>query len=57
MKRTYVYVDGEFVERKKDAKGRYHYVMPDIVPYKSIRRQDGYLPLGTPTPPQGKQLH
>ena len=36
MKRTYVYVDGEFVERKKDAKGRYHYVMPDIVPYKSM---------------------
>ena len=36
MRRTYVYVDGEFVERKKDAKGRYHYVMPDIVPYKSM---------------------
>jgi hypothetical protein len=36
MKRTYVYVDGEFVERKKDSKGRYHYVMPDIVPYKSM---------------------
>lgn len=36
MKRTYVYVDGDFVERKKDSKGRYHYVMPDIVPYKSM---------------------
>ena len=36
MKRTYVYIDGEFVERKKNAKGRYHYVMPDIVPYKSM---------------------
>ena len=36
MKRTYVYVDGEFVERKKDSKGRYHYVMPDITPYKSM---------------------
>ena len=36
MKRTYVYVDGEFVERKKDSKGRYHYVIPDIVPYKSM---------------------
>jgi hypothetical protein len=36
MKRTYVYIDGEFVERKKDAKGRYHYVVPDIVPYKSM---------------------
>ena len=36
MKRTYVYVDGEFVERKKDSKGRYHYVMPDIQPYKSM---------------------
>ena len=36
MKRTYVFIDGEFVERKKDAKGRYHYVMPDIVPYKSM---------------------
>jgi hypothetical protein len=29
-------MDGEFVERKKDAKGRYHYVVPDIVPYKSM---------------------
>ena len=36
MKRTYVFIDGEFVERKKDAKGRYHYVMPDIQPYKSM---------------------
>lgn len=36
MKRTYVMVDGEFVERKKDSKGRYHYVMPDIQPYKSM---------------------
>jgi hypothetical protein len=36
MKRTYVFVDGEFVERKKDSKGRYHYVQPDIVPYKSM---------------------
>ena len=36
MKRTYILVDGEFVERKKDAKGRYHYVIPDILPYKSM---------------------
>ena len=36
MKRTYVYIDGEFVERKKDSKGRYHYVQPDITPYKSM---------------------
>lgn len=36
MKRTYVYMDGEFVERKRDSKGRYHYVMPDIQPYKSM---------------------
>lgn len=36
MKRTYIMIDGEFVERKKDAKGRYHYVMPDIQPYKSM---------------------
>jgi len=36
MKRTYVYLDGEFVERKKDSKGRYHYVQPDITPYRSM---------------------
>jgi hypothetical protein len=36
MKRTYILVDGEFVERKKDEKGRYHYVVPDITPYKSM---------------------
>jgi hypothetical protein len=36
MKRTYVMVDGEFVERKRDSKGQYHYVMPDIQPYKSM---------------------
>jgi len=36
MKRTYVYIDGEFVERKKDSKGRYHYVQADIQPYKSM---------------------
>ncbi len=36
MKRTYVFVDGEFVERRKDAKGQYHYVQPDIQPYKSM---------------------
>jgi hypothetical protein len=36
MKRTFVYMDGEFIERKKDAKGRYHYVIPDIQPYKSM---------------------
>ena len=36
MKRTYVYMDGEFVERKRDSKGRYHYVQPDIQPYKSM---------------------
>ena len=36
MKRTYVYMDGEFVERKRDSKGRYHYVQSDITPYKSM---------------------
>ena len=36
MKRTYVLVNGEFVERKKDAKGRFHYVQNDITPYKSM---------------------
>ena len=36
MKRTYVMVDGEFVERKRDSKGRYHYVQGDIQPYKSM---------------------
>jgi hypothetical protein len=36
MKRTYVLVDGEFVERKKDSTGRYHYVQQDIQPYKSM---------------------
>ena len=36
MKRTYVYIDGEFVERKRDAKGHYHYIIPDIQPYKSM---------------------
>jgi hypothetical protein len=36
MKRTYVLVDGEFVERKKDSTGRYHYVQQDIRPYKSM---------------------
>ncbi len=36
MKRTYVYLDGEFVEKKRDEKGRLHYVMPDIQPYKSM---------------------
>jgi hypothetical protein len=36
MKRTYVLIDGEFVERKRDKSGRYHYVMPDIQPYKSM---------------------
>jgi len=29
-------MDGEFVERKKDSKGRYHYVQGDIAPYKSM---------------------
>lgn len=36
MKRTFVYLDGEFVERKRDSQGRYHYVLPDIQPYKSM---------------------
>jgi tRNA U34 5-carboxymethylaminomethyl modifying enzyme MnmG/GidA len=36
MKRTYVYVDGEFVERKRGKDGRYHYIIPDIQPYKSM---------------------
>jgi len=36
MKRTYVMVDGEFVERKRDERGRHHYILPDIAPYKSM---------------------
>lgn len=36
MKRTYVYIDGQFVERTRDSKGQYHYVQPDIQPYKSM---------------------
>jgi hypothetical protein len=36
MKRTYVYIDGEFVEKKRDESGRLHYIMPDIQPYKSM---------------------
>jgi len=36
MKRTYVYVDGDFVERKRDEKGRYHYIYPEFKPYKSM---------------------
>ena len=36
MKRTYVMVDGEFVERARDKRGRFHYVVPDIAPYKSM---------------------
>lgn len=29
-------VNGEFVERKRDKRGRFHYVVPDITPYKSM---------------------
>ena len=36
MKRTYVYLDGEFVEKKRDDKGRYHYLLPEFKPYKSM---------------------
>ena len=36
MKRTYILIDGEWVERKRDKRGRWHYVMPDIQPYKSM---------------------
>ena len=36
MKRTYVYIDGEFVEKKRDEKGRYHYLLPEFKPYKSM---------------------
>ena len=36
MKRTYVYINGEFVEKKRDEKGRYHYIFPDFQPYKSM---------------------
>lgn len=36
MKRTYVMIDGEFVERKRGSKGNYHYVLSDIKPYKSM---------------------
>ena len=37
MKRTYVFVDGEFVERRKDEKGQYHYIQPDI--QRRVREQ------------------
>jgi len=36
MKRTYVYVDGEFVEKKRDKHGRMHYLFPEFKPYKSM---------------------
>jgi hypothetical protein len=36
MKRTYIYLDDKLVERKKDSKGGYHYIIPDITPYKSM---------------------
>jgi hypothetical protein len=36
MKRTFVYIDGEFVEKKRDEKGRYHYLFPEFKPYKSM---------------------
>jgi hypothetical protein len=36
MKRTYVLIDGKFVERKKDSKGSSYYIVPDIQPYKSM---------------------
>ena len=36
MKRTYVYIDGEFVEKKRDEKGQWHYVQGDIQPYQSM---------------------
>jgi hypothetical protein len=37
MKRRYIQDEnGDFVEVKKDEKGVYHYVMPDIQPYKSM---------------------
>jgi hypothetical protein len=36
MKRTYVWNDGELVERVRGKGGQYHYVQPDITPYKSM---------------------
>lgn len=36
MKRTYVYIDGEFVEKKRDERGQWHYVQDDIKPYQSM---------------------
>ena len=36
MKRTYILVGDDWVERKRDKRGRYHYVMVDIQPYKSM---------------------
>lgn len=36
MKRTFVYVDGKMVEKKRDELGQFHYVMDDIKPYKSM---------------------
>lgn len=36
MKRTYVYEDGEMVEKIKSKRSRMHYVQDDIKPYKSM---------------------
>lgn len=36
MKRTYILIDGEFVERKRDKRGQQHYIVPDITPYRSM---------------------
>lgn len=36
MKRTYVYIDGEFVEKKRDERGQWHYIQGDIQPYQSM---------------------
>lgn len=36
MKRTWVYIDGEFVEKKRDEQGRMHYLFPEFKPYKSM---------------------
>lgn len=36
MKRTYIYIDGEFVEKKRDEKGQSYYIQNDIKPYKSM---------------------
>lgn len=36
MKRTYIYQDGELVEKPSSVRRNSHYVIPDIQPYRSM---------------------